>query len=481
MQMKSCIIGIDFGTTSLSAVIVNVEDLKIEKVLSYNTNAYIEFPDPNRKEQSIEKLTSLFNGLLYEINSYQGIRILAYGFTGQMHGIIGLNRKKEAVTNLVTWQDRSGDTILPNGKKLLDEMKELAGVQQSIANGYGIVTLYKWLKYDNRDDIYSFCTVADYFARLLAGNTGEDIIMSPTMAHSIGLFDVFSNSWQEQAIKNLKLDSVCFPVIKSNTLIVGHFKSKVNAAPVVCAIGDNQSSFMGSVINQQESILLNVGTGTQLSFLISKKEHDVFGRYIDGYETQLRPYDDNSYLMATSFVNGGSVYKSLFNFFKDVGRSLFDLKNIDEDLLWSRMSEAGKRSLANESRLNVSPLLEGQRKNADIKGNISNLSTANFYSGDLILGFLRGLAKYYKTGYFPELKNRISQICGSGNGLKKNLLFCEIIEEEFGHQLYFPPYNEEAAMGAVLNAAKAIGLLDTKEQVHFFLKGLSTHVEYTDA
>ncbi|GAB6122075.1 sedoheptulokinase [Dysgonomonas termitidis] len=474
MQTKPCIVGIDFGTTSLSAVIVNVRNLTIEKVFSYNTHAYISFSDANRKEQSVEKLRDLFNKLLDKIQSYPDIKIIAYGFTGQMHGIIGVNNKKEAVTNLVTWQDKSGELVMPGGKKILEEMKGFTGADESIASGYGAVTLYKWLKYDGREDIDSFCTVADYFARQLAGsNENEEVKMSPTMAHSIGLFDVFTNSWRESSVQKLEIDNLSFPKIVSNNTIIGYTNSKPDTIPVVCAIGDNQASFMGSVVNDTESILLNVGTGTQLSFLIAKDDLNTFAKYIDGYETQIRPFDDKSYLVATSFINGGSVYESLFSFFKETGKKLFGLTEIDDNMLWQRMLEAGRDNCTKKIPLEVSPLLEGQRKNEGVKGCISDLTTANFTPDDFVAGFLKGLSVHYKTGYFPELESRVRYICGSGNGVKRNPLLCEMIEKEFGHPLYFSSYNEEAAMGAVVNAAKAIGVIKSEEESCSFLNGLS--------
>lgn len=467
MQTKPCIIGIDFGTTSLSAVVINTDNIQIEKVFSFDTDAYIPFPENYRKEQSVEKLTDLFLNLLDEINNIPDIEILAYGFTGQMHGIIGLNDKKEAVTNLVTWQDKSGDITLPEDITLLDEIKKLSDTE-GLANGYGIVTLYKWLKYDKRTNIKSFCTVADYFSRMLTNNKGE-MMMSPTMAHSIGLFDIYTNNWLNNHIKDLKLEAVSFPDIKANSYVVGY----TNNIPVICAVGDNQASFLGSVINKQQSVLLNVGTGTQLSFLINKNEVNRYKKYIDNYETQLRPFDDNSYLIATSFVNGGSVYESLFNFFREVGVSLFELENLNKEKLWKNMEKIGRKALEKENTLFVSPLLEGQRKDNTAKGSITNLTSANFHPENFILAFLKGLADYYKTGYFPELESRIEYICGSGNGLKRNSLFCDIIENTFGHPLYLTSYGEEAAVGAAINAAIAIGIIKDETESQSFLKKLS--------
>lgn len=467
MQKKKCIVGIDFGTTSLSAVILDINSTKIEKIYSYNTEAYINFEDNYRKEQSIEKIASLFNQIIDQINNLPDIEPLAFSFTGQMHGIIGLDECGKAVTNLVTWQDKSGDIIGKDGISLVEEIHNITNCK-TIVNGYGIVTLYKWIKHEQRKDIKSFCTVSDYFALLLATKNGN-LKINNTMAHSIGLYDIKTNTWQYELIEKLGLSDITFPEIVDNKdQIIG----SVNNIPVVCSIGDNQASFLSSVINPEQTILLNVGTGTQLSFLIDKADLPKYQNYIDGFETQLRPYNTNHFLIATSFLNGGSVYKSLFNFFKDVAQNLFGISDIDEASLWKQMMLLAKQPASQNTPLEVSPLLEGNRKNPTLGGSISDLHSSNFTAGHFISGFLRGLAQYYKTGFLTESEERVNYISGSGNGLKRNTLFCKIIESTFNLPLRLTTFNEEAAVGAAIYGGIVVGLLDQKDYA-LYLENLS--------
>lgn len=464
MTQTSCIVGFDFGTTSLSAVVINLKERKIEKELCYTTNAYLPFGDARIKEQSLDKLSTLFFRMLHEIKSLEGIRILSYGFTGQMHGIIGLDRQGKAVTNLVTWQDKSGSILLPDGICLREKVQSFTS--NALADGYGIVTLYKWLYVDKLTNIAGFCTVADYFAALLADTMPES--MNESNAHSVGIFDVHTSGWDRDAIRKLGMDSIRFPRISSGPQIVGY----ADHVPVLCAIGDNQASFLGSVTNPSEAILLNAGTGTQLSCLIKKEEVSIYEKYIDGFETQLRPYDKESFLLATSFINGGSVYKSLFNFFKEVGTNLLGLPSVDEDRLWKWMEESGRQVMDETNPLQVSPLLDGQRKDLSRRGTIGNLAVSNFHPGHFVSGFLAGLSEYYMTGYFPELRERTRSICASGNGLKRNTLFRQWIEKTFGCSLYTVAYNEEAAVGAALNGAIGVEAI-RKEDHEAFLSALS--------
>lgn len=464
MAQNPCIVGFDFGTTSLSAVVISLKKKKIEKELCYTTNAYLPFEEAWRKEQSLDKLSALFFKILDEINAIKDINIVSYGFTGQMHGIIGLNQQGKAVTNLVTWQDKSGNMLLPEGISLLEKVQ--TSTSDALANGYGIITLYKWLHCDKRTDITGFCTVADYFASMLA-ETKPDY-MNESNAHSIGLFNIQTSEWDQEAIRKLQMETIHFPRISSDSQIIGY----ANNIPVICAIGDNQASFLGSVTNPEEAILLNAGTGTQLSCLINKEDIKIYEKYIDGFETQLRPYNETSFLLATSFINGGSVYKSLFNFFKEVGTVLLGSAQMDENMLWKKMEACGQEVLNETNQLQISPLLDGQRKDLSRRGSIDNLSAYNFHPGYFISGFLTGLSEYYMTGFYPELRERTHYICASGNGLKRNTLFRNIIEKTFGCPLYTVAYNEEASVGAALNGAMGIHAIQ-KEDCGIFLSALS--------
>ncbi|MCD8042827.1 MAG: hypothetical protein LUH10_07150 [Tannerellaceae bacterium] len=455
MALKSCIVGVDFGTTSLSAVIMDTHGKQIRKTFTYQTDAYIPFPDPDRKEQSVEKLESLFSGLMKEIMAYPGISIECIGFTGQMHGIIGLDKAGKAVTELVTWQDKRGQKLLPGGTTLQEKIRQVTG--HPVSEGYGILPLYEWLIREQRKDITGFCTVADYFAHQLVNTPVVSI--DAGNAHSIGLFDLYTGNWDKEAITRLGLPYPCFPEIVTDEKLIGYVHTSKGDIPVMSAIGDNQASFRGSVGRRKDVLLLNVGTGTQLSFLIPKKDENRYHKYIDGYQTQLRPFDDKHFLVATSFVNGGAVYNALFRFFRQTAIELFGMESIESTVLWKAMEKAAGKVSAGKKQVKVKPLFDKERGAENANGIISGLDMSNFYPGDLIVGVLTGLAEYYKTAFFPELQEQINQLYGSGNGLKKNRLLCDIVSRVFGYPLQLTSYQEEAAVGAALYALESIDLV----------------------
>ena len=65
-------------------------------------------------------------------------------------------------------------------------------------------------------------------------------------------------------IKILGIDIPYIPTVTDDYTIVGF----ADTVPVSVAIGDNQASFLGSVRDIDNSVLVNIGTGSQISAVL---------------------------------------------------------------------------------------------------------------------------------------------------------------------------------------------------------------------
>ena len=76
----------------------------------------------------------------------------------------------------------------------------------------------------------------------------------------------------------------------------------------------------------------------------------------------------------------------------------------------------------------------------------------------MILGVIRGIAgelfDFYEQG---AQKSRGPVMVGSGNGIRKNPLMQQVIEDTFGMKLLIPALEEEAALGVALLAMYQTG------------------------
>ena len=112
----------------------------------------------------------------------------------------------------------------------------------------------------------------------------------------------------------------------------------------------------------------------------------------------------------------------------------------------------------------------GTRKNPDLCGSITQITTENFNPGELTHALLCGMAQELYDMY-KKMGEDKSGIVGSGNGVRKNEALVRIFEEKFAGKMKMPAHLEEAAVGAAFFALVA-GKIKTVEDIHKMTKYL---------
>ena len=74
--------------------------------------------------------------------------------------------------------------------------------------------------------------------------------------------------------------------------------------------GDNQASFLGAAGDEENILLVNMGTGGQISVLSSQ--------YFSGDGIEARPFLNRKYLLAGASLCGGKAYALLEQFFRKI-------------------------------------------------------------------------------------------------------------------------------------------------------------------
>ena len=99
-------IGIDIGTTGICGVLADAESGLLIRSVTKNSEAFISGCADWEKIQSVDKVISLAKEILDSLIDKDTAVI---GVTGQMHGIVYVNAKGDAVSPLYTWQDGRGN------------------------------------------------------------------------------------------------------------------------------------------------------------------------------------------------------------------------------------------------------------------------------------------------------------------------------------------------------------------------------------
>ncbi len=495
-------IGLDIGTTTVCGVLVDAKTGELLDAKTLTNDSVIESVHTYERTQDADKILVKCKNILEEYLSEQE-DIVSIGVTGQMHGIVYVDENGVAVSPLYTWQDGRGDLCCPdiqndiqkkltvadsetvenidNGNKVADnaevaelgngaityaaELSQLTGYH--MASGFGLTTNYYNTKHGLvPEEAKSFCTIPDYVAMSLAGEKRPK--MHQTMAASLGLYNMEAGDFDRTSVEKAGMNPELLPEVATTSTICGAYTADMEkypayagkTIPVAVAFGDNQASFLGSV-NQDCKVLLNVGTGGQVS---------VYSEELikaDGIEC--RPYLKGSYLMAGSSLCGGYSYNLAKRFFEEI----YALAGVGcpKDI-YSIMNRIAGEAAEKEKTLTVDTRFNGSRENPALTGSITGLTVDTFHPGDLAYGVLRGLCEelYQFYNVLPEKLKDGSHFVGSGNGIRKNPLLQKIASDRFRMKLRIPKYAEEAAYGAVLFSMLASGERETLEDVQRLIR-----------
>lgn len=433
------VIGLDIGTTTICAVVADCENGTVVKSVTYENDTTIDGKFDYEKIQNPARILEKCTEILAELTaSYSPVCI---GITGQMHGILYLNNCGNAVSPLYFWQDESGNRPFNEHQSYADYLTELTG--HKMATGFGGTTLFCHA-HDGTipANASKICTIHDYVAMKLCGNS--EPLMHTSDAASLGLFHIDSLQFDKESIEKAGMDYSLFPKVTESFSVVGQYNNQI---PVSVAIGDNQASFLGSVSDMKNSVLVNVGTGSQISFL-TDKTHAVQG-------LEIRPCFDRQFLCVGSSLCGGRAFAVLEIFLRQTV-ALITGEPIKS--AYPAMDDFLSNSAPPTNPLTISTRLSGTRSNPEERGSIENIGLLNFTPQHLIWGFLNGMAQELQAMYVSAGDDRLrSLLIGSGNGLRKNSALQHLFADKFELELLIPAHKEEAAFGAALFALTAAG------------------------
>lgn len=415
-------LGLDIGTTTICGVVLD-EEFNVIKAITKDNASEILSDKEFERIQDPEKTLEIVKGIADElITEYPDVSSI--GVSGQMHGIVYFDNDGNAVSPLYYWQDKRASEIYLNNKTYVDYLIEK---DIRIASGYGGASHFYNVKNNLvPSSAISLCTIGDYVVMKLT-NSIRPLVHS-SQAASIGFYDLKNLCFDKDKIESVDLDYSFFPPTCINNDVVGNYKN----IPVYVSLGDNQASFLGSK-TPDDGILLNVGTGSQISLVSSY--------VMTNKGVELRPLNKHSYLLVGAAICGGKSYAILKNFFEKCAK-MFDSEVVD---MYELMN-----SCEGESGLIVDTKFLGTRVDETVRGSITNIDDKNLTPQNLVNAFNRGMAKELYDLYELMGKPKKNILVGSGNGCRYNKNFVKAAEDIFNMNLQLSNCKEEAASGAAI-------------------------------
>jgi sugar (pentulose or hexulose) kinase len=297
-------LGIDLGASFIKATCVNFESGII-------MTARKEAPKPiyskhHRFEIDPKAITDSTVNILKEFHLTDLDSVVV---CGQMHGMLVVDEKNEPISNFVSWQDtRCNERV--NDERWIDLLRKLVGKDYlrrsgiKLYPGLMIATLF-YLKEKGLLPKQSFKVVslAEFITAFLSWN---GVYSDHSNASSTGFYNIEQRNWDIDTIHSLGLTQDIFPPIVAFGAKVGEVDRNISMltglpekTPIFSSIGDHQAALIGGLDNDPNTVILNIGTGAQVSRISAE------GRFSEKYE--IRPFPEDKYALTIPRLPGGRV------------------------------------------------------------------------------------------------------------------------------------------------------------------------------
>lgn len=277
------ILGIDLGTSGLKTVLFSENG---EKVASSTVEYDLIQPQNGWAEQDPNSWWNATITTVKDVLSKSQInpaQIKGVGISGQMHGLVMLDKNGEVIRNAILWCD--GRT-----SKQCQEITEKIGREKLIAitanpalTGFTAGKIL-WVR-ENEPQNYAKCETIllpkDYLRFKLTGKYGAEV----SDASGTNLFDIKKRDWSDEILTILDLDKKMFPQMAQSADIAGTISEKaseitgLSSQTIVCyGAGDNAAAAVGTGVVSEGKAFTTIGTSGVIFAHSDKLQIDKLGR-----------------------------------------------------------------------------------------------------------------------------------------------------------------------------------------------------------
>ncbi|CAG0930323.1 xylulokinase [Thermoflexales bacterium] len=449
----SYFLGIDVSTTGAKALIIDEQG---NFIASHTTEYPLSTPQPLWSEQDPH---AWWNGACESIQAalskaqLAGEAISAVGLTGQMHGLVMLDKSDHVLRPAILWNDqRTGPQCEAITAKVggLERLLALTGNQ--VLPGFTAPKIV-WVR-ENEPDVYEQTThillPKDYVRLRLTGEYATEV----SDASGMSLLDVEKRVWSKEMLSALEIPEAWLPTCTESDQVSGRISAsaaKVTGlkigTPVVGGGGDQAAQAVGSGIVQAGVISVTSGTSGVVFAHSDQYAAEPQGRL----HAFCHAVPGKWHYMGVMLSAGGS-FRWLRDAIGDVEKAAAQLLGVDPYELLTR--EAESAPVGSEGLLFL-PYLTGERTpypDPQARGAFVGL-TLRHGKAHLVRSVLEGVSFGLRDSLelIKGLGVPITQVRASGGGAR-SAVWRQIQADVFGTELVLVNVTEGAAYGAALLA-----------------------------
>lgn len=273
------LIGIDIGTSSTKTTIIDQDG----QIVTWVDEEYrINSPQPGWAEQDADTWFAAAVNTLRKAVEQRGIpadRVAAIGLSGQMHGLVCVDKAGKPLRPAIIWADHRSKAEIGELRNRIGIDRQAEWLGNPLATGF---MLPSWLWLEKHEPVIAASThwlmlPNDYIRYRLTGTYGSE----PSDASSTLMFDPHTRSWSKPLLHEIGLSIDRLPPVSESSDIAGGLLPEIAAAvglrsgtPVVFGGSDVSLQALGQGITEPGTVSCTIGTGGQLFAPVPKPVHD---------------------------------------------------------------------------------------------------------------------------------------------------------------------------------------------------------------
>ena len=450
-----CLLGIDIGTSSLKSLLINVEG----NMLAVAAKEYFfDVPAVGYAEQDPAVWWNALKDTVKEVMNRAGVtgeQIKGIGFSGQMHGLVALDKDLRPVRKAILHCDVRSEKQCKEIEMLFPEKGLSKVVLNPVFPGMQMVSLL-WMR-ENEPKIYEQVRHAlcpkDYMRLLLTGELGSE----RTDASATLAYDNNKQCWALDELKKLEIDVELFaptnftPYDKAGEVSGDAAKETGLQAgtPVAYGGGDQAMQSVGNGLYEPGNMTATIGTSGQVMYIT---QNPIYNESLNTH-VFCHVFKDTWFALA-AVLNAGIT----LNWFR---------KNFTPELTYEKMSQLAQTIAPGSSGLAFFPAMMGERTpylDANTRGLFLGVSFVHT-NAHFIRAIMEGVALEMKSGIdiLMEMYSEPEYIYAVG-GAAKSSVWLQIQADIYAKTLCVKQTEEQACTGAAIMAGIASGLYaDLKE------------------
>ena len=447
---KDLVVGLDCSTTGTKAIAFD----KAGRIAAaaFAANALFS-PRPGYYEQNAQDWWDSARKTLKAIaGELDPERIAALAISNQRETFVPLDESGDPVRPAIVWLDeRCKPEVEPFAEKIgRNKIHRITGKPVDYAP---VVYRLAWMKKHEPglfQNTHTICDVHAYLAWQLTGHCGT----SWASADPLGLFDMRRRSWSPAIMDGLGLMESQFPEVHRPGSPIGTVTERASKATglssqtvVAAGGGDGQAAGLGVNALASGSAYLNLGTAV------------VAGIYGARYKTS------KAFRTMSSCSESGYYYEcSLRAGTFGVDWFIRNILKIDPAMqpdIYERMEGEARRVPAGSDGLLHLPYLCGSMNpywDMNARGAFVGLSSSH-HRGHMYRSILEGIAfeQLFAIRLVEKaIGGKVRRLIAIGGGATSDL-WCRIIADITGREIWLPKNTEASALGAAIAAAVAAG------------------------